>query len=1129
MPFYADLHIHSHYSRATSGDCDLVHIALFARRKGLTVVATGDITHPAWLGEIEEKLVADGSGLYRLRPDLEREVEHQLPPLCRGPVRYILSGEIATIYSKGGRTRKVHHVVYFPDIETARRFDVRLATVGSLTSDGRPILGLDSRDLLEMVLEAGDGAFLIPAHIWTPWFAALGSKSGFDSIDECYGDLACHIFAVETGLSSDPPMNWRVSLLDRYRLVSNSDAHSPAMLGREACVFHTDLDYFAMRRALETGDGWGGTVEFFPEEGKYHLDGHRACGVRFEPGETRDRGGLCPVCGKPVTVGVMHRVELLADRPAGVQPPKAAPFVSLVPLPEIVAEIRGVGPKTRGVAAEVEALIARLGPELAILTTASEEALGQAGSSLFVEAVRRLRAGKVIREAGYDGEYGVIRLFEAAELRRQCAVASLFERENTSPEALSARRPEDAGGGASCPAHASSALVAGGSSSLPEEAPSPRYAQPASSSGVREPCCDTSSHEPSSHEPEALRTVGALPPADGRPSPAAEHPPLAIASLHPSLESPILVGLDPDQRLAAATTRGPLLILAGPGTGKTRTLTRRLAHLVLDHGVAPEHCLAVTFTRKAAHEMRERLEGLLPGLARKLTVTTFHGLGLAILREYGDLLGLPPQWSVADEATCLRIAEEATGLGERQARGLIEGLRPGSRRRRLKASGLEERFRAALRAQRLLNYDDLIALPVTLLEQNPSVAATLRQRYQWISIDEYQDIDEHQYRLVRLLTTPASNLCAVGDPDQAIYGFRGADVGFFLRFREDYPTVRIVHLTRNYRSSRSIVEAALQAIRPETLVEDRRLESVASGADGPITIYQARNEIDEGHFVAKTIERLMGGASFYALDTGLSDGHQAVAHSFADFAVLARTTAQLRLIADCLDRAGIPSRLHSHTPLTERLGVAHLVSRMRTLQESSLDPGSASGTEMSVLALLRAAAEQATSDPTLDPETARLVHEAVFLIEPIAERCGDAFQDFLDEVSLGTESDSMDPRADAVALLTLHAAKGLEFPVVFLIGCEDNLLPFRPGGSKGASTDEPSVAEERRLFFVGMTRAKERLYLTWALRRNVRGRTVSTRCSPFLSEIEDALLRREANEKKPGRPPRKQGDQLKLL
>ena len=275
--FYADLHIHSKFSRATSRDADLEHMAIWARKKGVSVLGTGDFTHPAWFAEIQEKLVPAEPGLFRLRDDLAQEVDRQLTGACQGPIRFMLEVEISTIYKKGESTRKVHHLIYAPDLQTAQRLIQQLSRIGNLQSDGRPILGLDSRDLLEIALQSGEGCYLIPAHIWTPWFAVLGSKSGFDSVEDCYGDLAPEIFALETGLSSDPPMNWRLSSLDRYQLVSNSDAHSPPKIGREACAFDTELDYFAMRRALESGEGYGGTVEFFPEEGKYHMDGHRKC------------------------------------------------------------------------------------------------------------------------------------------------------------------------------------------------------------------------------------------------------------------------------------------------------------------------------------------------------------------------------------------------------------------------------------------------------------------------------------------------------------------------------------------------------------------------------------------------------------------------------------------------------------------------------------------------------------------------------------------------------------------------------------------------------------------------------------------------------------------------------------
>jgi len=410
LRFHADLHVHSKYSRACSKNSDLEPLAWWARRKGCTVVGTGDFTHPAWLARLQECLVPAEPGLFRLRPEPDRAAAAGLPPnLAEAPVRFMLSAEVCTVYRRAGRTRKIHHLLYVPGLAEARELGRRLGRFGDLSSDGRPVLALDSRDLLENVLACG--GHLVPAHVWTPWFGVFGAKSGFDALEDCYLDLTGHIAALETGLSSDPEMNRRVSALDRYRMVSYSDAHSPPMLCRETTVFDTELDYFAIERALRTGAGYAGTVEFFPEEGKYHLDGHRACGVRMTPRERREHGGICPVCGKRLTVGVLSRVEELADRPEGVPPEGEAGFRRLVPLPEIVGEILGVGPKSKRVQREIDGLVAALGPELAILEEVPLEDIA-ARSPLLAEAIGRLRREEVVREAGYDGEYGVIRVME---------------------------------------------------------------------------------------------------------------------------------------------------------------------------------------------------------------------------------------------------------------------------------------------------------------------------------------------------------------------------------------------------------------------------------------------------------------------------------------------------------------------------------------------------------------------------------------------------------------------------------------------------------------------------------------------------------------------------------------------
>jgi DNA helicase II / ATP-dependent DNA helicase PcrA len=409
MSFHADLHVHSRYARATSRNADLVELAWWARRKGIAVLGTGDFTHPAWFEELTGSLVPAEPGLFRLRDELDRAVVERLPASCRGPLRLLLTVEVSTAFHRDGRARRMHHLLYVPALDAAAALSRRLGRSGNLAEDGRPTLAMDARDLLEATLESGDGAYLVPAHVWTPWVGVLSATAGFDSIEACYGDLAGHIFAVETGLSADPPMNWRVSLLDRFRSVSYSDAHAPSRLGREATELATELDYFAIRRALQTGEGLQGTVELFPEEGRYHLSGHKRCGVRLEPAEARQAGLRCPVCGKRLTMGVLQRVEDLADRPPGARPAGAPGSCNLLPLDEVVADVAGVGRTSKTVRRTVDAMLEQLGPELPVLERLPLEAIDKAGFPAVAEAIGKVRRGQVERDPGFDGEYGSIR------------------------------------------------------------------------------------------------------------------------------------------------------------------------------------------------------------------------------------------------------------------------------------------------------------------------------------------------------------------------------------------------------------------------------------------------------------------------------------------------------------------------------------------------------------------------------------------------------------------------------------------------------------------------------------------------------------------------------------------------
>lgn len=409
MKMIADLHIHSRFSMATSKEGTPENLDFWARKKGISLIGTGDFTHPVWREELKERLVSEGNGLYRLRDASVKEESRKFPG---EGTHFVVSGEISSIYKKNGKTRKVHNVILLPSLEAADAMAQRLEKIGNIHSDGRPILGLDSHDLLEMMLDVCPEGILIPAHIWTPHFSVLGAKSGFDSVEECFEELAPYIHAVETGLSSDPAMNWRISKLDRYQLVSNSDAHSPSKLGREANLLDIDCSYEGLYRAIQTGEGLEGTVEFFSEEGKYHFDGHRKCGVSLSPVEAERLGGICPVCGKKLTMGVDHRVEQLADRAEGFVKKDGKKYESLVPLPEVISACMGYSTASKKVQGCFEQMIQTLGTEFDILRNVPSEDIKSCAGERIAEGIENVRTGNVKRIPGYDGEYGKIELFD---------------------------------------------------------------------------------------------------------------------------------------------------------------------------------------------------------------------------------------------------------------------------------------------------------------------------------------------------------------------------------------------------------------------------------------------------------------------------------------------------------------------------------------------------------------------------------------------------------------------------------------------------------------------------------------------------------------------------------------------
>jgi Superfamily I DNA and RNA helicases len=1020
MRTVADLHIHSRYSLATSSKLLPTYLDRWARVKGIDLVGTGDCTHPKWLAELKEAIEPDGDGFFSLKAGLRREFDRGealaegLPePSAQNDAlrdrypRFVLSGEICTIYKREGRTRKVHHLVLLSGFEAAERFQSLLAKVGNINSDGRPILGIDSRDLLRLLLDADDRSILVPAHIWTPWFSALGARSGFDSIDECYGDLAPRIGAIETGLSSNPPMNWALSALDRFAIISNSDAHSPEKLCREATVLDIEPSFASLAAALRgPGGGVGArggileTIEFFPQEGKYHYDGHRACGVVLDPKASAASGGLCPVCGKALTPGVLGRVLELADRPVHEEescPSDYAltnrrPYSSLIPLKELLAELLHSGEGSKKVEASYAALIAKAGSELALLREMALpelESLQVQGlsSELLAEAIRRMRSGDVFITPGYDGEYGVILAMPPDRVFESRSDGRLFDDE--------------------------SAPAASATSAEPKK----RTAKKAKAERA-----------PQNPETKAANTHNAL--GDTKNISRDEQ------------FQPRTIRLEPEQERAVAHRGGAALVVAGPGTGKTAVLALRVERLVKGEvglpPLNPASILALTFTNKAAGELRARLERTIGAAeAAAVTAATFHSFCKSVLAEHADGASLPKYFRVLDEdaryATLLSIAGGA--VKAKKLGAYIEGrkrylLRPGDERPHLgeglaalaEELGLASSdaelepgyavYRDALKREGALDFDDLVAGAARLLSARPRVLEEYRDRYRAIFVDEYQDVNFAQYALVRLLEPgDASDLFVIGDPNQAIYGFRGADKRFMARFLVDYPHAEVFRLTRSFRCASSIIDAA------DALVDTRH---EGSGAAVALCRSEYPTDKSEAEAIAREIDSLIGGTRFFARDSGIAKGQEGALASLADCAVLVRAALLLEPIAKALDDHGIPYKI-----VGEDLEAPY---EMRT---------------------------------------------------------------------------------ERVSLMTIHAAKGLEFDYVFVAGLEEGILPFTlfdgAGGIDGEQERAARIAEEARILYVAMTRARIGLRLSCAKSRNFKGRMLKLPPSSFLARLEELV------------------------
>lgn len=1099
--FIADLHIHSKYSRATSKDCVPEFLELWARRKGLDLIGTGDFTHPAWRDELKEKLVPSEEGLYVLKKEFQKEDDIANAPL---EPRFILSAEISSIYKKNGKVRKVHNLILLPNLGDAEALSHRLEAIGNLHSDGRPILGLDSRDLLEITLDVCPEAIFIPAHIWTPHFSLFGAYSGFDDITECFEDLTDHIYALETGLSSDPSMNWRLSALDRFTLVSNSDAHSPANLAREANLFDTALSYPHLSRALQSRDTgeFHGTIEFFPEEGKYHYDGHRSCKVCMKPADTIAASGVCPVCGGRITVGVLHRVEALADRSEGFVPPGAKHFESLVPLREIVASSLGVTTASMRVKEKYDYLIRHLGSEFFILREAPLEDIEHKAGTLVAEGIRRLRSGKVEIQPGYDGEYGKIKVMDKSEID-MLSGQLYFSVGQEAQGQTAAKRVRTR----KIPAH--------------KAAPVPVSA-------------DTAPR--GNDEGVGQKASGDMP-----------------------------YGLNREQWEAVSAREPAVAVIAGPGTGKTKTLVSRIAYLIEECGAAPSGITAVTFTNKAAGEMRTRLEKHFGGknAVKGMTIGTFHSICLQILSKLNGKSDMP----VIDEADALSIVRDIlNGLGLKNSprdvlRGISfikNGMPPADEGTEV-PPGVYDLYNAQLEQYGVLDYDDILLDVLEFLERrDPDDAGrkNLPALFSHLLVDEFQDINAVQYRLIKKWSENSAGVFVIGDPDQSIYGFRGSDPRCFERFFEDYAPVRRIGLIRNYRSTPEIIHCARSVISRKT-AGGHALSLEAGRESGPkVRLLDAEDTFSEALFVSKEINRMVGGIDMLdAQASPASDGKgPGPAHSrgFSDMAILYRTNRQAEILEQCLLKEGIPYAvagrdeflsepevrraiaffqflLHPEDLVSLRTCLKHTGLGQAEPAQKVLESYAAAGKSIAALdGILKdigpssvAGSFQALMElfqkyePLVRKEKPWKLMES-WMSDSGLSRSGcmemlfntsvmhDKMPSFLHNLVLGSEGDLVRSgrkkySSDAVSLMTLHGAKGLEFPVVFLCGVTEELIPFtnRRGN---CNTDE-----ERRLFYVGMTRAQDELVLL-----------TSPSPSPFLADLpagtvaaENAFVRKQ--------------------
>jgi uncharacterized protein (TIGR00375 family) len=1082
MKFIGDFHIHSHFSIATSKELKPEFLEYWAKIKGIKIVGTGDFTHPGWTEELKKKLEPAEPGLFKVKNEFRKKIDFA----AENDVRFVLTSEISNIYKKNGKVRKIHNVIFAPNFEVVDKIQQKLSGLGfNITSDGRPILGLDSKILLELCLDCSDEIFFVPAHIWTPWFSVLGSKSGFDNIEECFEDLSHHITAVEMGLSTDPPMNWMCSFLDKYTLTANSDAHSPEKLGRNANLFDTEISYFSIINAMKTGDSkqFLGTINFFPQEGKYHFDGHRKCSVCWNPLETIIHDEICPVCNKKITVGVMNRIAQLADRDNVLERKNRHPFYSLIPLKELLSEIEGVGPNSKKINQAYFNLIPRAGSELNLLMEMDVEDINNFGGEKLAESIRRMRNREVYIKEGFDGEFGKITVFRDGESKIFTTQELLFE-------------------------------------------------------DIKE----TYNNQPRplvNFDLSAFRKL-----KSSKPEKSESQQQISVPDLFTQPDK-IFENLNHEQHKAVEHFKGPALILAGPGTGKTRVLTTRIANLILNKGVNPENILAVTFTNKAAVEMKERLTDFFEdkSVIKKIHVSTFHAFGVSVLKQHFGKTGKKQNFSIINEEDKKQILQKI-GIQKSEVNKFSENITEQKQSLQPSDKIEDEIFASVFRKYddfliklNSFDFDDLVCETVKLFKEHPDILSGYQNKFNWLLIDEYQDVNFAQYEMVRtLMPNPGSNLFVIGDPNQAIYGFRGADVQFISRFEKDYPEATTYELKKSYRCTDSILRASGNVLAQK----NKFLEGIQKGVK--IKISENATEKSEAEFIARTIEQMIGGLGFFSLDSKVveDDSYEDI-ESLSDFVILCRVSRQMKTIEKALNDHKIPYQKIGQDPFYSTEPVKSLIDLLKL----SLNPDNSLLKER-LLKNKIISEEEISSLPeklfskNLNEKIDILINK-YFLKKndrvnnslKILKEMASGFinvEQFISHLSLGTGIDTWKPGIEAVNLMTLHASKGLEFNCVFIVGCEDGLLPYSYSNLTGFSQPvrlNNNIEEEQRLLYVGMTRAKKYLFLTHAKKRFLMGKEYQLPRSHFLDKIEKELIEAQKQEYK--RKDKKKDDQLELF